>query len=65
MEDMKLNFRSKYDYIKSLQDNFGLNDEECNGFLWILSMWDAKKQLPEPTEFKLNNQSLTPNTKTK
>ena len=52
---MNLNFNSKYDYIKSLQDVFGLDDEEANSFLWILDMWDKKKELPEPTDFKLCN----------
>jgi len=54
MSAPKFNFTSKYDYIKSLQNTFGLDDEECNAFLWILSMWDAKEELPEPTDFKLN-----------
>jgi hypothetical protein len=55
MEDQIFNFRftSKYDYIKSLQEKFDLTDEECNTFLWILDMWDKKKEVPHPEDFKL------------
>lgn len=52
-DDLKLDFKSKYDYIRSLQIQFGLSDEEANAFLWILDMWDKKRELPPPTDFKL------------
>lgn len=50
-----LNFRSRFDYIKSIQDLAGLNDEEANTFLWILEMWDKKKYIDPPTDFKLKS----------
>jgi len=50
---LNLNFRSKYDYIKSLQDSCQLTDEECNTFLWILDMWDKKQLVKFPTDFRL------------
>lgn len=54
-EKMNLDFRSRFDYVKSLSSVFRMNDEECNTFLWILDMWDKKLELPPPTDFKLQN----------
>lgn len=56
-KELPLNFRSRYEYVKSLQDHFGLDDEEGSTFLWILEMWDRKHGLPEPTEFKIMSES--------
>lgn len=50
-----LNFRSRFDYIKSIQELTGLNDEEAGTFLWILEMWDKKKYIDPPTDFRLIN----------
>jgi hypothetical protein len=52
---LELNFTSKYDFVKSVQLQFGLDDEECTMVLWLLDMWDKKQVLDIPTEFKITS----------
>lgn len=57
IKTLSLDFRSKYDYVKSLQPHFGLSDEEANSFLWILDMWDKKRLLDPPSDFVLTQKA--------
>ncbi len=58
----KFNFRSKFDYVQSLSKVFGLDEQERETFLWILDMWDRKKEMPEPKPFELPKSFNPPKT---
>lgn len=46
-----LDFTSLFNYVKSLQQAMGLNDEEASTTFWVIDMWQRKK-VYDPCEFK-------------